>query len=387
MKTPGPAAVAATAVALSASLLACGGADDLDDSLGGLWEVAPEPETTIGSIPRNGEDEELYGVTDIALLADGGIVVAQQTTVSFFDADGGFRRSVGREGDGPGDFRRIQRIMPIGPDSVGVWDTGNQRFTVLGLDGGVGSTVQPQPTFGNLIPAVGVLEDRSLVLTNGLDLASIFGGGTGRQRHPLLALRYAAPSGELVDTLATLSGSELFAWVSGGGFSFRILPFGKVSAFALSSGRLYGGSGDSQEISAWIPGSSTPVAVVRWEGDPVPVTPGDRSTYEEERLAEAGEAGRQAEADRLATIEYPEHMPPFSGLLTDDADRLWVREGSAGSDGTWSWHVFGPEDARLARVRLSTAFRLLRVQGDLIYGVHQTELGHESVRAYRIARS
>ena len=120
MKTPGPAAVAATAVALSASLLACGGADDLDDSLGGLWEVAPEPETTIGSIPRNGEDEELYGVTDIALLADGGIVVAQQTIVSFFDADGGFRRSVGREGDGPGDFRRIQRIMPIGPDSVGV---------------------------------------------------------------------------------------------------------------------------------------------------------------------------------------------------------------------------------------------------------------------------
>lgn len=385
MKTPGPAGMAA-AVALSASLLACGGAD-LDDSLGDLWEVALQPETTIGSIPRNGQDEELYGVTDVALLADGGIVVAQQTTVSFFDADGGFRRSVGREGDGPGDFRQIQRIMPIGPDSVGVWDTGNQRFTVLGLDGGVGSTVQPHPTFGNLIPAVGVLEDRSLVLTNGLDLASIFGGGNGRQRHPLLALRYAASSGELVDTLATLSGSELFAWVSGGSFSFRILPFGKVSAFALSSGRLYGGSGDAQEISAWIPGSSTPVAVVRWKGDPVPVTPGDRSTYEEEQLAEASEAGRQAEADRLATIEYPEHMPPFSGLLTDDAGRLWVREGSAGSDGTWSWHVFGPEGARLGRVRLSTALRLLRVRGDLIYGVHETELGHESVRAYRIARS
>lgn len=57
-KALGPAAVAAT-VALSASLLACGGADNLDDPLGRLWEVAAEPETTIGSIPRNGEDEEL----------------------------------------------------------------------------------------------------------------------------------------------------------------------------------------------------------------------------------------------------------------------------------------------------------------------------------------
>lgn len=382
-KTLGPAAVAAT-VALSASLLACGGADDLDDPLGRLWEVAAEPETTIGSIPRNGEDEELFRVSDVAPLADGGIVVAEQTTISFFDADGRFQRSVGREGDGPGDFRQIQRVIPIGPDSVGVWDTGNQRFTVLGLDGGVGHTMQPHPTFGNLIPAAGVLEDRSLVLTNGIDLASIFGGGTGRQRHPLLALRYSASSGELIDTLATLPGSELVAWVGGGGFSFRTLPFGKVSVFALSRGRLYGGSGDSHEISAWIPGSNTPVAAVRWESDPVPVTPQDRAAYEEEQLADAGDA--EAEADRLASIEYPEHKPPFSGLLTDDAGRLWVREGGAGSDGIWSWHVFGAEGARLGRVRLSTDLDLRAVHGDMIYGVHETELGHESVRAYRIAQ-
>lgn len=200
----------------------------------------------------------------------------------------------------------------------------------------------------------------------------------------MLALRYSASSGELIDTLATLPGSELVAWVGGGGFSFRTLPFGKVSVFALSRGRLYGGSGDSHEISAWIPGSNTPVAAVRWESDPVPVTLQDLAAYEEEQLADAGDA--EAEADRLASIEYPEHKPPFSGLLTDDAGRLWVREGGAGSDGTWSWHVLGAEGARLGRVRLSTDLDLRAVHGDMIYGVHETELGHESVRAYRIAQ-
>lgn len=385
MKTHGQALVG-VAVALSATTLGCEGTADGGQPYGQAWEVAAEPSATIASTTRDGREEELYRVADVMPLAGGGIVVAEQTTVSFFDAEGRFQRSAGQEGDGPGDFRQIQRVMPVGPDSVGVWDTENQRFTVLGPDGGVGRTVQPRPTFGHLIPAVGVLGNGSLVLTNGLDLASLFGGGPGLQRHPLAALRYSATSGELIDTLATLSGSELVAWVRGGSFSFRHLPFGKVSAFALSSDRLYGGSGDSQEVSAWIPGSSSPVAVVRWESDPVPVTPRDRAAYEEERLAGASEDDRQAEADKLASIEYPEHMPPFSGLLVDDGGHLWVREGAAAADRTQGWHVFGPDGGCRGHVRLSTDFRLKAVQGNMIFGVHEDEAGREVVRAYRFAR-
>lgn len=374
------------AVVLSATTLGCEGAADRDEPLGELWEVAAEPSATIVSTTRDGREEELYRVSDVVPLAGGGIVVAEQTTVSFFDDEGRFQRSVGQEGDGPGDFRQIQRVMPVEPDSVGVWDTENQRFTVLGPDGSVGRTVQPHPTFGHLIPAVGMLGDGSLVLTNGLDLASLFGGGTGLQRHPLSALRYSATSGELIDTLATLSGSELVAWAGGGRFSFRLLPFGKVSAFALSSDRLYGGSGDSQEVSAWIPGSSSPVAAVRWESDPLPVTPRDRAAYEEGQLAGASEDDRPAEADKLASIEYPEHMPPFSGLLVDDGGHLWVREGAAAADRTRGWHVFGPDGGRLGHVRLSTDFRLTAVRGNVIFGVREEEAGQEVVQAYRFAR-
>lgn len=118
----------------------------------------------------------------------------------------------------------------------------------------------------------------------------------------------------------------------------------------------------------------------------MPVTPRDRAAYEEERLAGASEDDRQAEADKLASIEYPEHMPPFSGLLADDGGHLWVREGAAAADRTQGWHVFGPDGGRRGHVRLSTDFRLKAVQGNMIFGVHEDEAGREVVRAYRFAR-
>ncbi len=173
--------------------------------------VATTPTTKITTIMRDGQEERLYGVTDVAPLAGGGIVVAQAATVSFFDAEGRFESSVGTEGDGPGDFRQIQRVMPFGLDSVGVWDTGNKRLTILSPGGGMVRTVQPYPTYGHLIPVVGMPGDGTIVLTNGLDLASVYGGGSGVQQHPLIALRYSARSGELLDTIAELPGSELVA--------------------------------------------------------------------------------------------------------------------------------------------------------------------------------
>ncbi len=130
--------------------------------------------------------------------------------------------------NGPGDFRQIQLVLPLGSDSVALWDTGNERRTILSSSGDVARALEPRPTYGHLVRIVGMPRDGTFVLTNGLDLASVYGAGYGRQRHSLLALRCSARSAVLLDTIAALPGSELFARASGGTFSFRGFPFGKT---------------------------------------------------------------------------------------------------------------------------------------------------------------
>lgn len=356
-------------------------ADNLGESGGPTWVVESQPAMTIRSIAHSELlSERLYDVVDVLPLEDR-IVVAQSVRISFFDADGGFEKSIGREGDGPGDFHQIQRLLPLGPDSIGVWD-GNKRLTILSLDGSVGRTVQPHPTHGHLVPIAGVAGDGTIVLTNGIDLASIFANGSGLQRHPLLVLRYSAQSGELLDTLATLPGSELVAWVDGGTFSFQNLPFGKTTSFAMGAGRLYGGSGDASNIWAWDMALSTVVGAVRWESMSPPVTPEDRTAYEEKSLADVREADREAEAERLSSIEYPEHKAPFSEILADGNDRLWVREADGPNHPTNDWMVFGPDGKRIGRAAFPKDFALKAVLNDTAFGVREEERGLQSVLAY-----
>lgn len=357
-------------------------AENFGESGGPEWVVEPEPAVTISTISHGelfaGLRERLHGVVDV-LPTESGIVVAQSERVSFFDAEGRFEKSVGQEGDGPGDFKGIQRLFPLGPDSIGVWD-GNDRLTILDLAGVVRRLVQPYPVLGHVVPIVGLPGDGTIVLTNGLDLASIYANGSGLQRQPLLVLRYSAQSGELLDTLSALPGSEFVAWVGGGTFSFRPLPFGPATVLAMSPGKLYGGTGDSPNVWAWDLASGTPVGAIRWEGAVVPVTVEDRAAYEEKSLAEARD--QEAEAEMLESIEYPEQKASFTRLLADDNGRLWVREAAGPNHPTRDWTVFGPAGRRVGHVAFPNDFVLRAVLNDTAFGVREEERGLQSVVSY-----
>ena len=72
------------------------------------WSLSREPSLTIGE--GIGDDPYLFGRIDGALrLPSGGIVIAEGVglRLRFFGPDGVFRASVGREGEGPGDFMAI----------------------------------------------------------------------------------------------------------------------------------------------------------------------------------------------------------------------------------------------------------------------------------------
>lgn len=120
------------ALALALLLGACGDASDSGASGASApaeptgpatWTLSEEPLLEIGVV--EGDDPyQFHDVRDVAGLPDGGLVVANQGSkeLRFFDADGDFLFASGEAGDGPGEWRLLEELRVLHPDTLLVLD-------------------------------------------------------------------------------------------------------------------------------------------------------------------------------------------------------------------------------------------------------------------------
>ena len=101
-----------------------------------MWgvEASLVPEVTIGEL--DGPEEYLFGrISSIAVNNDGTVYVLDQQAqhVRVFDSRGVYLETLGRRGQGPGEFSRAEAIWPCCPTGrLVVRDPDNQRVTVFG---------------------------------------------------------------------------------------------------------------------------------------------------------------------------------------------------------------------------------------------------------------
>lgn len=100
---------------------------------------------------------QLFGAPITVVQAKSGhyYVVSAQAPfeISVFDSRGRFERTIGREGGGPGEYKRITALAIGSSDSLYVFDPGNARVTVLTDTGTVRRTA---PVPGNVMQGVPV---------------------------------------------------------------------------------------------------------------------------------------------------------------------------------------------------------------------------------------
>jgi len=95
--------------------------------------------TPVEAWRAGGDDEEIiFGVIgDVAVDAQGNLYALDQqlSQISVFDKDGNFLRTIGREGEGPGEFRRASQLFTTPDNKIAVAQMMPGKIVLLTPDG------------------------------------------------------------------------------------------------------------------------------------------------------------------------------------------------------------------------------------------------------------
>ncbi len=71
------------------------------------WRIGDDPSFVVDTVEESGERRALYAPGLVVPLADGQVLVAEDRTLLVFDRAGALVRSLGGEGEGPGEYQRV----------------------------------------------------------------------------------------------------------------------------------------------------------------------------------------------------------------------------------------------------------------------------------------
>lgn len=354
-------------------------------------------EMRIGTI--TGPEEYTFGhIQDLAVGNDGSIFVADlhPQSVKQFDHRGRFIRQIGREGQGPGEYRSILGTAALPDGKLAIWGYGNRRISVYDSTGvylrGVrvsgavyASEAFRVDTLGRFYVKVHARPPRL--------------GQEGRFGDFMYGYVRLSPEGTVLDTVSlppeNPTGTFMFPTESG---NLRPFPIQEVSSLS-PFGYLVTGSNERYSFAI-----RDPNGVVRVENESFDVT---AVQVDERREWEAlREYSERVSGASFPTI--PRNKPAFRDLSVDVDGRIWVhryveavkrdlppdqrtRSGNLRPSITWreppAFDVYTNQGHFLHCVVLPWGARLSESQGSFVWGIVKGSLDEEYVVRWRIPGS
>jgi hypothetical protein len=346
------------------------------------WRLAAEPVVQLGTVDGDGPTQ-LFRVSDVELLADGGLVVANRGSeeLRIFDANGAHRASVGRKGQGPEEFDGLSMVESYA-DSLLTYDEGNQRFSVRRLDGRLVRTFQLAWVDGLLRPvglngAAGAMESRGILGVTARYMSQL--EGTGLVVDTALVSLYDL-EGALIDSLTRLPHNERVVQRVANLQTTLGLPYSAGASIVGDAHGFCTAFGPAAEIRCRDGAGLRRVA--RLDLPLRPVTEAHVATFWDEAFDPDNPRRNSALRRMRAGMPFPTHFPAFAQLARDDRGRIWARRYATPDDAHEEWVIL--DDGRwIGRLASPTDFRVMDVRGDRLAGVWQDSLGIEYVRVYR----
>jgi hypothetical protein len=369
------------------------------------WSLSPAAVSEIGG--GADPDVALFQVTAVVPLDDGRVAVATNSPprALVFELDGTLTATLGQAGRGPGEFSSVASVVPLGADSLAVWDDSRRRMSVFTLAGNYVRDVDLSDlalmtplASGNtfelaawtyLLPAT----SGSLVLFE----VGVWGvPGQGVRRLEVPSYRISA-AGEELASLGPFPGEELFDFGPGQG---GVVPyaFGADTHAVTAGDALVVGIAEAPELRRYAPTGELE-GIVRWPDEERTVEGpfvADWTDFMESWLAPMAPEERDMFRALMVDIPRPERFPAYDDVVAADMGEIWV--GAYAGEHTMMyptrnarvparrWLVFDADGALVASVETREGFQPHAVREGRVWGVFRDELDVESVRAYEIAR-
>ena len=388
---------------------------------GQFWTIDPEPEIVLGGEEypggaANDSAQLIWDVVGIARLTDGRVAVlsTEGQRLLLFEASGKLSRTIGRVGEGPGEFIRPERLQYMPPDTLAVWDYHMTSVIHFDTDGSLlreraidrAALRERVPNASEMVRMT--LPDGSFIV--GVVDREAVGVEDRNEPGPGSTYRWWPEEYVRVDheydthSFGTWGGMEM--WVADNdaatGIEFPSVPtLGVDSHIAVGGDPLsvYISEGDRNEILQFSLDGEL-VRIIRRTTDPVSVTDRSHRAWMDAMYAMGESFGDPLPPGIFDGMPRKESHPPVAGLVVDSDGYLWVKEWSASEEGMPNqWSVFSPWGRWLGILTVPPDPRPLDlfmcykffvpcwVDRDMFLTVRRDELGVERVEGYRVRRA
>ncbi len=342
-----------------------------------VWSAAESPLLAVGE--QEGAPEYLFDdIRAVRLIGSGGVAVADRgsSSVRVYDAEGLVTATMGRAGEGPGEFTWLAHLELHPPDTLLAYDAGTFRISRYLLDGTWVGERTLRSDAGNAEVYVGTFTDGGAAVAS---LAPSPRGGTDILPDRMVVARFG-PDGAHVAELGTLDGIRR----AGGAAVVPFSPF--LHAFVLHDSVFFT---DGMDAAVHVLGADAPV---RTFTVPIP-SPDVAAAWA--ALRPALEQRDQAMWIEDLPAEVQAHPIPAVAEVMLDADaRFWLKHYDPATDATHlrgdamgggRWSVVEPSGRLVATVDVPDGFVPMDAAGMRLAGVQRDALGVERVHVLRLA--
>ncbi len=343
-------------------------------------------EVPIFSVGDDEDDDAQWfsSVRGVGRLSDGSVAVADRTSaeVRIFAPDGRHLRSMGRYGEGPGEFQNPFVLWVLPGDTIWVGDYRPHRYVVFTAEGEWVRNVQLDPIYPNPSRGGGVLD-------NGASVNVVQRSPSGRD--------FAAPDtvvaeahdrdGDRVGVLARLPSRRMGRApdTDAGNYYINVLfdPIADVDARGRTIALVHTATPEVRLLDETFALRS----IVRWQVPDQAVTSADVRVWREEYVRRRSTGSNIWNDEFDAPMVSPERpvadvMPAISGIHVGRDGRLWVwpyRRPGAAPPRAMAFSPDGELLCHLERPGESADFSVWEYGADYALGVATSDLGIETV--------
>ena len=344
------------------------------------WRITAEPMVSIGAAEGDSADL-LYTILSAVRLDDGRIVLADgsRQQLRFYSPDGDLLQTVGRKGEGPGEFDFLIWVGACG-DSLYTRDGGLGRLSVFDTAGVYARSFDPSVAGTSGPPMELRCGPRSTLVAKSWPIWE--GAPPMGNFRTTSVISVTGPGGETVAVLDSVASDEQYRDPS----SIRPRPLGKSTVIATSGSTAFVGTGDEPEIRAYR-ASGGLERIIRWEGSEREVDDDVIRAYEEQLLAKAtDENARRRIANEIREWEFPDQLPAHGEIIADEAGNLWVQRYALPGETASEWMAFDEQGVLLGTVRIPDGVSVMQIGDDFLLGKRTDALGVEFIELYGLSR-